>query len=76
MADKETLAAALAGLSLEDLRVDADGRVHIANPDIAKKVSDAVGGVGARALSDSLNTGTCNNKGCLAPEFDPARRIR
>jgi hypothetical protein len=66
----ESLSSALSGLSLQDLSVDADGRVRIANPDIARKISDLTGGSAARALSDSLNTGTCHNTACFAPGLD------
>jgi hypothetical protein len=72
---KGSLASVLSELSLEDLRVDADGRVHIANQDLARRLADIKGGgAGSRALSDSLNTGTCHNTACIAPGMDQLAR--
>jgi hypothetical protein len=71
---KGSLASVLGELSLDDLKVDADGRVHIANQDLARKLADIKGGGGSRALSDSLNTGTCHNTACIAPGMDQLAR--
>ncbi|MEA3001187.1 MAG: hypothetical protein QOK17_3020 [Sphingomonadales bacterium] len=58
------------GLSLADLRVDSLGNIRITNKDLSRKLAERKGGFDAQALADSLNTGTCNNKGCFAPGFD------
>jgi hypothetical protein len=70
MADQQSLSSVLSGVSLADLQVDSDGKVRIANADLAKRISDLTGGPSARALSDSLNTGTCHNTACFAPGLD------
>ncbi|WP_157043230.1 hypothetical protein [Rhodopseudomonas palustris] len=70
MADQQSLSSVLSELSLSDLQVDSDGKVRIANPDVAKRVADLAGGPSGRALSDSLNTGTCHNTYCIAPGLD------
>ena len=74
MAD-DSLSSALSGLSLQDLSVDADGKVRISNPDIARRITNLAGGPSGRALSDSLNTGTCHNTACIAPGIDQLARV-
>lgn len=72
MADNQkSLSSVMSELSLEDLHVDTEGRVVIAHPDVAKRISDLKGGASAlKAAADSLNTGTCNNTACFAPGMD------
>lgn len=57
------------GLSLADIRVDTLGNIHIANAGLSRKIAERKGGFDASALSESINTGTCNNKGCFAPDM-------
>lgn len=62
-------------LTLNDVRVDTHGNIRIASKDLARKLADRKGGVDAEALSDSLNTGTCNNTACFAPGLDQLSRV-
>lgn len=71
---KSTIASVLSELALEDLAVDAEGRVQIANTDLARRIADIKGKTPFDNVADSLNTGTCNNTGCAAPNFDQLRR--
>lgn len=57
------------GLSLADLKVDSLGNIRINNKEIGRKIAERKGGFDARGLADSLNTGTCNNTGCFAPDM-------
>ena len=71
---KSAMASVLSELALEDLTVDAEGRVQIANTDLARRIADIKGKSPMDNLADSLNTGTCNNTACAAPNFDQLRR--
>ncbi|MEU6866678.1 hypothetical protein ABZ924_26025 [Streptomyces sp. NPDC046876] len=58
MADK-SLSEALAGLTAEDISVDEEGRVSVENPEVARRISEAV--------SDTAKAGPTNrscNQGC------------
>jgi hypothetical protein len=72
---KSAIASVLSELALEDLTVGADGRVQIANTDLAKRIADIKGTTASDSIADSLNTGTCNNTACAAPNFDQLRRV-
>lgn len=65
---KSSLSSAMAGVSLDDLSVDAQGKVQIANPAVAQRIAKLKGV--KTAAADSLNTGTCNNTACFAPGLD------
>jgi hypothetical protein len=73
---KSAMAAVLSELALEDLTVDQDGKVQIANADLARRIADIKGKspFEGGSVADSLNTGTCNNTACAAPAFDQMRR--
>jgi hypothetical protein len=58
------------GISLADLRVDSLGNIRINNKELSKKLADRKGGFDASALSESVNTGTCNNTACFAPGLE------
>jgi len=70
----DTLASVMSSLSLDDIAVDAEGRVRIAHPELAKKIAELKGVSPAARSADSVNTGTCNNRGCFAPEMDELAR--
>jgi hypothetical protein len=70
----DDIAKAFSGLSLKDIKVDSTGVIRIVNPNLASKIADMKGAFDVDALSDSLNTGTCNNTACLAPGLDRLAR--
>lgn len=69
----DDIATLFKGLTLDDVRVDSFGNIRISSRDIGKKIADRKGAFDTDALSDSLNTGTCNNTACFAPGIDQLR---
>ncbi|GAA3445573.1 hypothetical protein [Planomonospora venezuelensis] len=55
------LSEVLAGLSVEEMSVDEEGRVTIRDPEIARRLRDAVDG--AAAAADATNASTCSSNG-------------
>lgn len=66
----EDFSSLFRGLKLTDLRVDSLGNIRITNKELSKKLAQRKGGFDAGALSESVNTGTCNNTGCFAPGLE------
>ncbi|MFI6819154.1 hypothetical protein ACIBG7_42645 [Nonomuraea sp. NPDC050328] len=56
---KQGLSEALAGLSADDISVDADGRVTIGDPETARKLRDAIGA--AVVTADGTNASRCTS---------------
>lgn len=72
----DDLSKILANVDLKEVKVDSEGRIRIDNPDIAKKLAEMKGVLDMESVSDSLNTGTCNNTACFAPQLDELARRR
>ena len=71
----DDIATLFKGLTLDDVRVDSLGNIRIANREIGKRIADRKGAFDADALSDSVNTGTCNNTACFAPGLDQLTKV-
>lgn len=62
MADKQRLSDLLSGLSLDDITLDAEGRVSIDNPEIAAQLAQARRG--GEITPADFNLGCTSNSGC------------
>ncbi|MGV9324163.1 hypothetical protein [Streptosporangium sandarakinum] len=55
---KQSFSEALAGLSVEEMSVDEEGRVTISDPETARRLRDAIGP--AAAAAEPTNTSHCS----------------
>ena len=71
---RETLTAKLAEIDAEMTEMEQKP-VDQGQISFGKRIADRKGAFDADALSDSVNTGTCNNTACFAPGLDQLTKV-
>ncbi|GAA3445572.1 hypothetical protein [Planomonospora venezuelensis] len=64
MVVKRDLSEVLAGLSVEEMSVDEEGRVTIRDPEIARRLRDAVGAAPVTATAPNQTSCSSNDSNC------------
>jgi hypothetical protein len=63
----ESLREVMSQVSLDDIRVEPDGRVQIANPEVASRISALKATAPREPITGHVNQHSCNESQCECP---------